>query len=355
MNRLIALAAVAAMLGGCAAPITRTAGGSADRIAAEAALQRDLAFRQLADDIVRAGTLYNRLRIAAAEICGKDVSSVVGMMVATASDKPEEQTWYGSIGAGRRPTVWAVFPGGPAERAGIQKGDTLLSVAGTELPDQKTVHAKLSSLRPDVYTPVKIVRNGAEQTLTVTPAAGCRYALTIAQQQTINAYADGEKIIVTQGMASFARSDEELALVIAHELAHNLMKHIDAKRANATGGLLADVALSVLSRGAYRNTTVAQAAAQAYSQEFEAEADYVGLYILARAGLSIDEAPKFWRRMAIAHPGNIKANHSASHPSTASRLVALDAAVSEIKSKIAAGLPLVPNVKDGSFTPPASR
>jgi len=115
-------------------------------------------------------------------------------------------------------------------------------------------------------------------------------------------------------MTSFARNDDELALVIAHEMAHNLMKHIEAKKQNAMGGFLADLALAVLTRGAYKDANFANAAGQAYSQEFESEADYVGLYILAKAGLPIDEAPKFWRRMAIAHPANIKTNHLQATP-----------------------------------------
>ncbi len=76
-------------------------------------------------------------------------------------------------------------------------------------------------------------------------------------------------------MTSFARNDDELALVIAHEMAHNLMKHIEAKKQNAMGGFLADLALAVLTRGAYKDANFANAAGQAYSQEFESEADYV--------------------------------------------------------------------------------
>jgi hypothetical protein len=38
--------------------------------------------------------------------------------------------------------------------------------------------------------------------------------------------------MVTRGMMNFARDDLELALVVAHEIAHNSMKHIDAKKQN---------------------------------------------------------------------------------------------------------------------------
>jgi predicted Zn-dependent protease len=153
-------------------------------------------------------------------------------------------------------------------------------------------------------------------------------------------------------MVNFVKDDNELALVIAHEMAHNTMKHIDARQQNAAIGVLADLAVVLLSRGQVNNTGFGRIGAGAFSQEFEAEADYVGLYIMANAGLPIADAPKFWRRMAAANPANIKTNHSASHPSTSYRMVALEETVKEINAKIEKGEALVPNMKDGKFKAP---
>ena len=84
----------------------------------------------------------------------------------------------------------------------------------------------------------------------------------------------------------------------------------------------------------------------AYSQDFEAEADYVGLYILAQAGGNIEEAPQFWRRMATLSPGAIQSSHMSTHPATPERFVALEETVKEIRAKQRAGLPLTPNLKN---------
>ncbi len=355
MIRTVIVLAATALLGACAAPITRTAAGSSDAVDKEARFQRELALQQHADDSLRAARVYQRLRVAAADICGKDTTGLVGVMVASASNDANGQTLQRVLGVGAQPTVWAVIDGSPAQRAGIAKGDVVLAVAGNSMVDSNRARETLAGIAPGETVPITIRRAGQDQQVALSPELGCRYPLSITQQQIINAFADGEKIAITQGMVSFARTDDELALVIAHEMAHNLMKHIEAKKQNAAGGFLADLALAVLTRGAYKDASFTNAAAQAYSQEFEAEADYVGLYIMAKAGLPIDEAPKFWRRMAIAHPANIKTNHSASHPSTASRMVALEATVAEIKAKIAAGQPLEPNVKEGKFAPPAGQ
>ena len=87
-------------------------------------------------------------------------------------------------------------------------------------------------------------------------------------------------------------------------------------------------------------------AASAYSQEFEKEADYVGLYLMANSGIEIDNAPMFWRRMAAEHPGNIKSNHAASHPATAERFVAIENTINEIALKLASDQPLTIELKD---------
>jgi Zn-dependent protease with chaperone function len=153
-------------------------------------------------------------------------------------------------------------------------------------------------------------------------------------------------------MVNFTRTDDELAVVIAHEMAHNIMKHIEARKQNVGLGVLADIAVVLLSRGQVSGTNFASLAANKYSQEFEAEADYVGLYIMAQARMPIADAPKFWRRMAVAHPASIGTNHSASHPSTAYRMVALEETVKEIDDKKQKGEALVPYMVDGKFKAP---
>ena len=126
-----------------------------------------------------------------------------------------------------------------------------------------------------------------------------RLIVRYVQDSRINAFADGEAVYMMAGMMRFAENDQELALILGHELAHNVEAHISAKKVNATIGLVFDL----LAAGAGVNTRGAfsQAGANSYSQDFESEADYVGLYYLARAGIEVDGAAYFWRRMAAEH------------------------------------------------------
>jgi predicted Zn-dependent protease len=183
--------------------------------------------------------------------------------------------------------------------------------------------------------------------VTVEPQPVCNYPVVIVDKPQINAYADGKAIYVYRGMMDFVRSDEELALVLGHEMAHDFRGHLDAKRKNAIVGQAIGAVFDVLLAagtgvaGTTFSNMGGNLTAGAYSQDFEAEADYVGLYVIARAGYRIDEATNFWRRMAISSPGSV--TMTSDHPTTPARFVALQAAVKEINVKTAQGQPLLPN------------
>jgi predicted Zn-dependent protease len=118
------------------------------------------------------------------------------------------------------------------------------------------------------------------------------------------------------------------------------MGHRGKKTANATVGLLFDVlgaAAGVNTRGAFSDV-----GARAFSQDFEREADHVGMYYLAQAGYPTEGAAQFWRRMATEHPASIRTNLSATHPATAERFIALERIATDIRDKQGRGEPLTP-------------
>jgi predicted Zn-dependent protease len=150
-------------------------------------------------------------------------------------------------------------------------------------------------------------------------------------------------------MVDFAKNDNHLAFVIAHEFAHNIMQHIAATRQNVTIGALLGTVADVAAGAAGANTqglfgkVGSQQGLLKYSAAFEAEADYVGLYILARAGYKIEDAPDFWRIMSQANPDSVYV--SSTHPTNPARTIAMGKTVAEIRAKQKAGQPLIPNIK----------
>jgi predicted Zn-dependent protease len=161
----------------------------------------------------------------------------------------------------------------------------------------------------------------------------------------LNAYADGAKIVITTAMMEFAAKDEELANIIAHEYAHNVMRHIDSKKGNAILGTLAGMAIDAAIGGGGNAASQlgGNIGAGSYSVDFEKEADYVGLYIFARTGYDPNQAIQFWRKMSQADEMAI--DTGVTHPTNPERFVAMKKTIAEINYKQQNGLRLVPEFR----------
>lgn len=330
---------------GCA-PVTRQASIDPHASEVEKQIQHELALRQQLKNQLRVISIANRISHATAPYCQDKVSPNIGIIAYSNkqinADMREAATrlW----GVGDRNMVVAVIPGSPADKAGIKVGDAITVI---DNKDVKPDPIDLKEYFPQPYTDaqsvsMRVMRNDAEEVITVSSELVCDYPAVVVNDPNVNAYADGNRIIITTGMLRFAENDDELATVIGHELAHNQMGHIKKKSGNRMIGTLLG-ALVTVATGVDVVNLGANIAAGAFSQEFEAEADYVGIYNSSRAGYDMTTAPNFWRRMGVEHPKAI--SHGSSHPSTANRFVALDNAVNEINEKKLAGHELVPNLK----------
>lgn len=338
--------------GACAGPTTRGVEVDDALVASEAKKQREIAFRSLMEDQDHIHDVAFPVLTGAAALCGNQIRPAVGMYFVNLPfiQKEYREAASNLYGLGDSPQITHVASGSPADRAGLEAGDVLAEIGSTVVPTGDRAMAEIAAMwektvRPEKATVFTVLRGGSELQVEVTPVEACDYPVLVVTSSAVNAFADGAKIGVTRGMLRFARDDQELSLVISHELAHNVMKHIGAQKQNALFGSILDI-LASAATGISTGGIFGNVAAQAYSKEFEAEADYVGLYIMARAGLKIDDAPYFWRRMAAEHPGSIQANHASSHPATPQRFVALEKTIEEIERKRSAGEALVPSLKD---------
>lgn len=352
MKRIIALM-LSAGVAGCAQPTSMRPG--VDQQAVEAERNRQLfalATKTYAQQEQLAKVNY-AIAHGSPDLCGTHVRALTGAFFISMKTIPERlrdaaKAYYPFIGDYM--SIRYVVPGSPGDKGGLKAGDTVISVNGKPVPPTSDEWQEFfKGMNRDSNTLV-VQRDGAERTIRVFPEKACSFQASIKSGSVVNAYADGEAIYVTEGMMDFIHSDEELAVVLGHELAHNLRGHLDAKRQNELGGRIAGAVLDGLVAAATRtmpgNTGQSfggALAAQAYSVDFEAEADYVGLYLMARAGFPIKDAPDFWRRMGAANPKAVTL--ATTHPSTPERFVALKATQDEIEAKKAKGEPLVPNEK----------
>lgn len=180
--------------------------------------------------------------------------------------------------------------------------------------------------------------------------SGCDYKIIITKDGPVNAFADGKKVIITPAMVDATQNNDELAFILAHEYAHNIMNHVASTRQNVGLGALLGIAADKLlgsqgmQTGGQLGKLGAQVAQLRYSQGFEQEADYVGLYILARTAYALENAPDYWRRASIK---NKKAIYTAvTHPTNPERFVQMRKTIEEIKAKQAADEPLIPTFQE---------
>lgn len=322
MKMMISLL-ILSVLVGCATT-TKTTTAPTERVKAEEQFQRELAAMATLELETRLSKVSLGVLYAAAPSCKEATDYGRGLFFGAGL----------SVGvSGEDQVITDVIRNSPADRAGLRAGDIIVAVS-----------ADPASMEPPATFSVKYKRGKKETKAVLAPLPKCSYTMILGAGNEVNAYADGKRIIISRGMMMFARDDTELSFVIAHELAHNVMSHIDAKTTNYIAGSVLDVIVSA-GTGIGTQGTFGRIGAQAFSQDFEREADYVGLYILANAGADIEKSPAFWRRMAALNPGGISSNHAATHPATPERFVAMEETIREIRAKQKAGKPLVPEMK----------
>jgi len=169
------------------------------------------------------------------------------------------------------------------------------------------------------------------------PSGG--YVVELIDDDAVNAATDGDRIYVARGLLDFAANDGELAAVLAHEIAHGLLDHLGSKQQDAVLGAVLGAALGV-AVGVDVSGLGANLGALTYSKTYEREADYVGLYILARAGYGLRDAYTMWQKLATVSTS--RGSFLDSHPAFTERLALLRATNDEIAAKIRTRQPLVP-------------
>ncbi|MGE5649862.1 MAG: M48 family metallopeptidase, partial [Bacillota bacterium] len=184
-----------------------------------------------------------------------------------------------------------------------------------------------------------VLRNGSSQTLTVPLTYACAYGIELGNTDNVTAYADGHRALITRGMLNYAASDEELAYVLAKELAHNALSHASRQRMNSTIGGIID---NLVRMHPDMSTMAGLAGVRPMPEDLDAMADKLSLYMLARAGYNIDRVAPFWQRLASQYPASVLNSYTAMHPSTAKRIAAMEKALKDIKTKQAAKRPLLP-------------
>ncbi|AMO99034.1 peptidase M48 family protein [Collimonas arenae] len=249
-----------------------------------------------------------------------------------------------SLGLTDQLQVTGVLTGSGAAKVGLQRGDLLVAIQDKPVPTGADAERQTALMLGPLVNgrsniKVTIARNGSNQTLNVPLTRACAFGIELGNTDNVISYADGRRVLISAGMMKFVRSDDELAYVIAKEMAHNTLTHPARQRLTAT---LSGV-IDNLVRLRPDNAPLSGAAGvKPYPQQLDAAADKLALYMVARAGYKVDDASAFWQRLATQYPATVLNGYTAIHPATTYRIAAIEQAVSDIQAKQASGSTVLP-------------
>lgn len=248
-------------------------------------------------------------------------------------------------------TIWVrfVIKDSAADKAGIKKGDKLVSIYGVSAPTGDDAYDRLYNLinrtsKDGLPVDIEVERNGKNLNFKFEPDMVCPYGLGIDKNfKAVNAYATGEDIYLTEEIIDYLTDDNDLASVLSHELAHNTMGHINSKQANIAVGLFVGALGDILTGGSGESGAFVGATYGnlAYSKEFEQEADYVGVYYMARSGYDYKKAKDVEKKLAARDYASIYRDAS-THPTPQTRYAMSKETANEIDMKTAFGEELTP-------------
>lgn len=165
-------------------------------------------------------------------------------------------------------------------------------------------------------------------------AGSFEWEFALIDDPSVNAWAlPGGKCAANTGLLAFVRSDDELAIVIGHEIAHAVARHGGERMSQSlTSAIVAEIALG----GA--DPRIRSAVELAYglgvglpfSRSHEREADRIGLSIAASAGYDPRAAPELWRR--LAGNGARAPEFLSTHPDPGNRAEALEQLIPEAEA-----------------------
>ncbi|MBM3116445.1 M48 family metallopeptidase [Jeongeupia naejangsanensis] len=169
-------------------------------------------------------------------------------------------------------------------------------------------------------------------------ALNWQWEVNVEQSKELNAYCmAGGKIMFYSGIITQLKlSDDEIAQIMGHEIAHALREHARERMSSEANKQIAMQGLSILTGGKYDallgmgDQLIAVGYSLPNSREHESEADVMGLELAARAGYKPQAAVTLWQKMAAASQGG-SPEFLSTHPSSSTRIRDLQAQIPKVE------------------------
>ena len=255
--------------------------------------------------------------------------SVLAAALLLAGCQSVHTTSGGAVGVERKQYMFSMLSSQEVDQMYAQSyQQTLGEASGKGLVDKTSANAKR----------VQAIANRLiAQAPTFRPdAAQWKWEVNLIKSDEMNANCGpGGKIFVYSGLIDNLKlSDDELAAVMGHEIAHALREHGREAMSKAYGIEMAKQGAGALLGLGQDSMALADTVANygmtlPNSRSNENEADLIGLELAARAGYNPNAAITLWNKMAKASEG-APPEFMSTHPASDSRIASLQAAIPKV-------------------------
>ncbi len=247
---------------------------------------------------LRVAAIAYRLATHGGTLCRKQTGWTGIVVHDLAEYEREGASARAAFGLGNGAAISVIVADSVAAKAGIRPRDEIKSINGQPVASANAARDQLDGLAPMTLT---VVRGVQALSFTVPPRPGCASRVIAIPSRKLDAGADGTTVRVRTGAIGQAADDDELAFVIAHEMAHNILGHP-----------------ALLDRIGRRASTI---------RPTEIEADQLGVRLLKRAGYDPHAAARFWAHFGKKVDAGIFSDGT--HQGTKDRVRTLEAAANE--------------------------
>ncbi len=195
-------------------------------------------YQALVQEDLRLAIVGHRLATANASFCQRKTRNP-GWVLHDKAQYPDAIIAQAAFAFRAPVAVSAIVPGGAAETAGIATGDAIVAFNGTAISNlpftgQERASARLekvldviaAALDSSGRANIVLLNAQGQREVTLAPPAMCASRFWVDTKSDLDAGADGVSIRVTEGLLAFTSDDDaQLAAIVAHEMAHNLLGH----------------------------------------------------------------------------------------------------------------------------------